>query len=307
MSTSDVISLHVQDVHLSHKVPAVRDCSLDEWYAVQAGYLDQLTALHKQHNAPVVIAGDLFDRWNPPPSLVNMAMRHLPERVFAVPGQHDMRFHQISDMHHTGFGTLVESGKVIMLKPGEPLRFHKRRLELHGFPWGEDVKPLDARSYNDGWTRVAVIHAYVWVKDEQRYPGARDSQKASAYKDRMVGYDLVHFGDNHKPFEVGKIYNGGAFMVRKSDEMDQHPKVGILTKTGMKPHHLDVSGDRFVSKELIQVMGEDLFTLNEFIDGLKDVRDAVYDFRDRLHRFMESGGVTDEVRREVMKALEGKQ
>lgn len=304
---TDVLSLHVQDIHLSHRVPAIRDCSLDGWYKVQAGYLDQLTALQKKFKAPVVIAGDLFDRWNPPPSLVNLALRHLPERVFAVPGQHDLRFHQLNDLHHTGFGTLVEAGRIVLLEPGKPVRFHQRKLELHGFPWGEEVKPVGV---DPQWTKVAVVHAYVWARDEERHPGAGESQRASAYHDRMLGYDLVHFGDNHKPFEVGKVYNGGTFMVRKADEMGQRPAVGILTRTGtrtgMKPWRLDVSGDKFVSKEVVAVMGEELFTLNEFIAELNDVREAVYDFRDALHRFLESGKVTDAVRREVMRALEGK-
>ena len=50
--------------------------------------LEQIRDLQKEFDCPVICAGDIFDKWNSPPELINFAYDNLPE-IYAIPGQHD--------------------------------------------------------------------------------------------------------------------------------------------------------------------------------------------------------------------------
>src|SRR5688572_18895632 len=97
------IAILCADLHLTLRPPL---CRADKnWMLTQRDYLLQIRKLQepahlKNHleataKIPVICAGDIFDRWNPPPELVNFALRFLPNGMICVPGQHDLPNHNI--------------------------------------------------------------------------------------------------------------------------------------------------------------------------------------------------------------------
>jgi predicted phosphodiesterase len=156
--------------------------------------------------------------------LLNFALRFLPDGMLCVPGQHDLPNHNIKDLYRSGYGVLVQAGKIKTLERRQALqRCHNgdKNLLIYGFGWEEEVHPPYIAEKDV--LQVAVIHQYVWRKGDA-YPDAPKDQHFDKMWSKLKGYDVAVFGDNHKGFSEHKgstlIYNCGGFIRRKSDELD---------------------------------------------------------------------------------------
>lgn len=302
-----VLAVLISDLHLSHHPPLAR-AGDDDWYAVQAKYLGQLRGIAAEAgDAPVVIAGDVFDRWNSPAELISLALRHLPARVYALPGQHDLPYHAYADVRKSAFWTLVEAGRVVPLEPGRPVCAGDVRL--HGFPWKEPIVPLGERG--GLCLEVAVCHAYACTERTAHGGAGAAAGMVKSYRDRLRGYDVAHFGDNHKSFLVHldhgcTVFNPGTFFRRRSDERGHRPHAGLLLAGGgVERRHLDCSGDRVASADEVASTRVDAGTdLRGLLEELFRLREATANFPDIVRRVLDERGVRDEVRRLVAAALD---
>jgi DNA repair exonuclease SbcCD nuclease subunit len=311
------IAIACADLHLSMKTPA---CRADNWMITQAKYLKQVSTiswnLAKESSfymgkfLPVIVAGDIFDRWNPSPELITFAMKHLPPNVFAVPGQHDLPNHRLDDMHKSGYGVLVEAGRINDLS--EYVEYGNR-YSLHGFGWGKKVKPLDESfeklDPKEGkCVHIAVIHKFVWMGD-YGYPGAPAIWHRDSYADKLKGFDVAVFGDNHKGFQtqIGKttIYNCGGFIRRKTDEMNYTPRVGIIYNDGSVKHRfLDINGDKFHKLEVAQDREKEAFDMRDFLEQLEGLGEQATDFREAVRGFLRENSVPKGVEALTLSALD---
>lgn len=76
--TDELAAVLVSDIHLSTKQPI---CRIDKnWMEVQKRYINQLYSLTgNDFGVPIVMAGDLFDKWNQSPEMINWCIDNLPE------------------------------------------------------------------------------------------------------------------------------------------------------------------------------------------------------------------------------------
>ena len=143
---SKVIAVLCSDIHLSHKPPVARS-SEDDWYAAMARTLDQVLDISNEHTAPLIIAGDLFDRWNSQPELINFAMgsfRAFQHGVYAIPGQHDLPYHDYTEIHKSAYYTLVKAGVIIDIQPSSYGHHSSTKdITFWSFPWSFDVFSID--------------------------------------------------------------------------------------------------------------------------------------------------------------------
>lgn len=286
------VALLCSDLHLSHTPPAARSAEPD-WYAAQKRVLDEV----KDWNLPVLCAGDIFDRWNSPAELINFALECLPDGMICIPGQHDLPNHRLDEIQRSAYWTLVKAGKIKNLYYHEWYEAGDFRAVLHPYPWSVDVEPTEKSST----FKIAIIHAYIW-KSGYSYPGADENKHVIKYQmERLAGYDVAVFGDNHKSFLDGNVFNCGTMMRRKIDEMDYRPNVGILHDDGsIKLHYLDTSKDQFIDvDEPKQVLAD----TREFIRELKLLDQDSLDFREAVHRFLDQQDVSPGVRGAVVECL----
>ena len=111
-----VAALVISDVHWGADKPRARAES--DWLGVQLGYLQQVADLQKQAGqCPIIIAGDLFNRWDEPPEAINRLLAAMPPEVHVIAGNHDMPNHNYRELPRSAYWTLVESGKVIHQTP----------------------------------------------------------------------------------------------------------------------------------------------------------------------------------------------
>jgi len=257
-----IVALLCADLHLSHRPPLARSAEGD-WYAAMARQLQQLEKIaqeagHGSGPVPIVCAGDVFDRPNPPVELVNFALEKLPV-LYAVPGQHDLLYHRYRDLKKTAFWTLVHAGRLTLLDADKG-PYDVGSLRLHGFPWEHKIRPLRPDREHDFALHVAVVHRYLWARNtgHQQAP----AQAHVRYlRSCLRGYQVAVFGDNHVPFaiKVGacRIWNCGAFFRRNADQVEHKPSVGLLRQDGaIERRYLDVSQDQFLAdtgvKELLK-------------------------------------------------------
>lgn len=277
-------------------------------------YLSQLT-LHSLHanghtmpNVPIICAGDIFHKWNSPPELINFALKHLP-RMFAIPGQHDLPYHNAELLHRSAYWTLVEAGRIENLDPRRRTVVSPDVL-VWAFPWGTPVKPLHSNARRDV-LNVALVHQYVW-KEGHSFPGCPIDQHVAKMLKKLKGYNVAFFGDNHKGFlhkavaaEDCTIVNGGAFMRRRSDERDYEPCITYLYASGkVKRMPLSCSEDKIndtVEPEIIKDIDP-----SSLIQALSEADTGNVDFREELLRYVNDkrNGVTESVKRCIYALVE---
>ena len=296
------IAIFMSDLHLSLTPPA---CRADkDWLAVQAGYLEQVDALREgDTEIPIIIAGDIFDRWNPPNELVHFALRHLPDNVMSIPGQHDLPNHRIDDMFRSGYGVLVEARKLQHIAGRKEMQ-GPGNTRISGFGWGQEITRPRTK---DNAFQIAVIHKYIWAGD-RKYPDAPADCEVTGMQKQFAGYDMVVAGDNHKGFLVTqssgtRVLNCGGFIRRKSDEIDYRPCVGLLFELGtVKRHKLDTSADVFQSE--VAAHPETAVDLQSFIQGLEELGEHGLNFREMVKNHLRTEDLSLGAKQIIMEALD---
>jgi hypothetical protein len=306
----DVIAIACADIHLSLNPPLARKGEEQQpggWFSAMARPLKELEDLKMDlGGVPILCAGDVFDRHNPSPELINFAMDHLPE-MYAIPGQHDLPFHSYADIEKSAYWTMVKHERVHNLKPAVGTGILRNGLSVWGWPWGTPVVPCPLR--RGGCLNVALVHEYTWI-DGAGYPGAPQEAKAAPRK--YDGYDVVIIGDNHISWSIEErackedggdklIFNCGGFYRRKSDEVNHRPRVGLIHADGsVESHYLDCSKDILgptAHEEQAIVSSE----VAAFVSRLRSLQGMSLDYREELMRAVV--GQPDDVKKLIVEAL----
>jgi len=312
-SKPKVLAILLADVHLSLKPPIWRSAE-PNWLEAQARPLNEVKSLQKKYDCPVICAGDIFDKWNSSPELINFALANLPDSMYTIPGQHDLPNHQYSDIQRSAYWTLVEAGKIISLPQNSFLTLPN--ITLWGFPFGNELEGclgLEGHLSNGNELCIAIVHGYVWI-DGCSYSNAPEDKKfgkrISGIKDnKWLGYDVVVYGDNHKGFltqvATTQIFNCGTLMRRKSDEIDYIPQVGLLLDTGLViPHFLDISKDKYIAEAKERV--EPSLEMGDFFDELEKLGKTALDFKEAMEEFFRGGGMSAEANQIILDAMMNK-
>lgn len=299
-----VVAILCSDIHLTLKPPIARSDEPD-WRAAMQRPLDQISNLQEVHNAPVICAGDLFDRWNAPAELINFALTRLPE-ILAIPGQHDLPLHRLDLIERSAFTSLVLADRIRMLGSHKRIRVNQW-LDVWGFPYGEPIQPL--REEIPGHYQVAVIHQYLWTPGHS-HPKAQRSSSLFSNRKSLQGYDLVVAGDNHQAWEEELddgpvVYNCGSLLRRRADEIEHKPRVGVLYASGhLQSFLLDISEDHIADTREILTESKEDPELSDFIDSLLDLSKSKFDFRDSMEEVLDRLDAHPLVRAAILEAME---
>lgn len=197
------------------------------WYTVMELRIQQLRS--KFPDVPIAIAGDLFDRPDPPSSLVSWAISTLEGmRIYAIPGQHDLPFHRYNARHEGAYGALVKAGTIKDLPAGEwtMIGNMEHAVAIYSMPWEKYTVPDDPPP--DGMFRLGLLHKYVWTDASNCYIGAEQDSNAVCLAKYMPYFDLIAVGDNHIAWRTPKILNHGSLFSTTSAQIGHVPYVGVL-------------------------------------------------------------------------------
>ena len=297
-STDPVVALACSDLHLQLEVPLAR-MGEPNWFKAMARPLNELEALRDKYKVPILCSGDIFDRWNASPELINFAMDNVPY-MLAIPGQHDLPYHNLEDIDKSAFMTLVKAERIALV-PKHAVQITPT-LHISGFAFGVDIEPCERRK----GLNIALIHRYVWIPGHS-YPGALPQNRAGCLP---TDYDLIVSGDNHKGF-LTKIanclcFNCGSLVRRKADEIDYEPQVGIIHASGkVELHLLDTDRDKINPIEEIETIKNNT-DLDGFFAELASMQKSIVDFTEMMERVMDEKKVSPAMREILTKAMEKK-
>lgn len=267
--------IFVSDIHLSHNPPSLRHEEPD-WYEAMRRVLCELRMLQRRLDAIVLCAGDVFDAWNSPPELINFAIEQLP-KMYAIPGQHDLPYHNYEKIEQSAYWTLVEAGTITNIEPGTYIETYG--YKIHGFPYGFPLVPNEKK---DDDIHIALVHSYCWI-DGKSHGNA--SEKTNLRNYEISGYDFVAFGDNHIGFVSGNVINCGGLFRRTKADMNRNPFVGVLINGKIKKHLIDCSQDVYsLQDRQVKVnFNEFLHDVKELGDiAGKDIKDIIVDYCKKL-------------------------
>lgn len=298
MSKRTLIAVACADLHLSLQAPACR--AEKDWSQVQMGYLQELNSLAKMRGVPILCAGDIFDRWNPTPELINFALEHLPNDMICIPGQHDLPHHRMDLMHRSGYGVLKRVKKIRDIAGTSTGNLGG--FDVRGFGWDQQLEPTKKL---DRFLRIALVHRYVWVNGKG-FPGAPKEALAGTLQKSLRGYDVAVFGDNHQRFKakVGQctLWNCGGFIRRKSDEQSYLPAVGMIYSDGStEPYFLNVEGDCFHAAGAGATATP--ADLREFIAGLESLGEHGENFAEVVKNYLRQPDLSPGVKRVIQSCL----
>lgn len=293
-----VLALLVSDIHLSQTAPVARSLEPD-WLAAQERILKQVKRKIELYEAPLIVAGDIFHRYNPNPELINWACDVLP-KCYAIPGQHDLCHHVLADLYKSAYQTLVKAGVIVDLgtTPSKiaDRRWKQPKLVVCPFPWGELITPLDKQSIINHYVYLAVVHSYCWSTQSTGYFGASLGQNVVARAEQFRGYSAVQCGDNHHGWMAKSngidVLNCGCLIQRRSDERKLTPSVGLLYDDGhIERHFLDTSEDVWLDEDEVAASTKEEAgpELEQFIEEMSKLglTDSL-DFESNVRAFYEN-------------------
>lgn len=302
---STPIAIAVADIHLSHIAPAAR-ANEPDWYEAQRRQLRYLKNLQKELNVPTFIAGDLFHKYNPPAELINFALTELPDNIYAVPGQHDLSYHNLQDIHKSAYYTLIQAGKIKTAPFTNPIISGTTIVHLYGFPFGQPLLPHPNQPTTERKTyHIALIHDYCH-HGKSTFLNAPEDKTADRHIQTADNYDFLIFGDNHMPFEYKSnnttVINCGGFYRRTIAEIDHKPSVVILYSDGTyKRNYVPITNDVFIEKQTVPTQSSDI---NDFVKYLSNTTTNPLDVEEVIREYVQQNNTPQPIQTEIRRLLE---
>ncbi len=294
------------DVHLSLRAPIARSNEAD-WMRAMEKPLTFLRSITKTYPEAIPLcAGDIFHRWDSKPELINFALQHLPDNMWAVPGQHDLPLHDLKLIHKSAFLTLVHAGKVRVPSPvGTQFTVHNRDMWVYGFPYSCPIMNPGVHDRKD--LKVALVHDYLWILG-RGHRMASPTRLLRTVHPNLKGYDAAIYGDNHQGFLRRRgpltVFNCGGFMRRAADERDYRPQIGLLMSDGsVQPIRIPIEGESLMATASAPVETGDVPDFSEVMNELDRLHSTAEDFSQAVHRILDRPGVPKDVRRFILEAM----
>lgn len=221
------VAITSSDWHIRSSVPSSR--AEKDWFEVMRKRMDQFRQLRERiGHVPILIAGDLFDRWNPNANLVTWCMEHLPDKLYAISGQHDTSGWRYESRMEGAYGALVKSHVITDIPHGDWVSIGGG-LDVCGLPWGHYDLPA---SKPKGKLSVILLHKYVYATSDTAYTGVDTGACVTGITELADKANIVAIGDNHCKWRVSSFLNHGSLFSTTSAQKDHAHHLGILYSDG---------------------------------------------------------------------------
>lgn len=289
----------IADIHLREDQP---ECRTDDYFSAQEEKVDWLADLAERLDAPVIAAGDIFDKWKQSPFLLGWALDHMPF-IHAIPGQHDLPQHRLGAMRKSALYVL-EAGQGANPLDSERSELLGGALRCFGAGWGQDPEEPPPGS---GETILLALHRMVWT-GRRPWPGC-EAPSAVALLKRFLWADIILTGDNHLPFLIESqgrfLVNPGSMMRMTAAQVDHQPRVYIWdSETGkITPEYFPIRKG-VVSREHIERAQERDERVEAYVEKLLSEVEIGLSFENNLTEFYRTNRTRRSVREAIGQAME---
>ncbi len=278
------IAILTADWHLRDSTPV---CRTDDFEAEQWRKVDWIFKKARIMDVPILLAGDVFHKWNSSPYLIRKAIEafHPLVQVKFITGNHDLPRHSKKLYGKSALSVLDTAHAPHTLKLGDM----------------EGSTNIQGQKKN---FKVKLLHELVW-QHEPPFPGAPETGKVENIFKRYPEYDIIVTGDNHIPLYVGNgeqvLVNPGSLMRQSANQIDYEPRVYVLCMDGTAyPLLIPISED-VVSREHLDRKKERDDRISAFVEKLGKPTEIHLNFRESLMEKLR--GVDANVKERVMEAL----
>jgi DNA repair exonuclease SbcCD nuclease subunit len=316
------------DIHIRADTP---QCRTDDFFQAMAKKIDFILDLSKEHNAPVLVAGDLGQKPQWPNWLLEWFINKLSPVVnrpglntnwICICGQHDLPNHQISQFEKSGMGVLTAAeiietigisytkDKIFInhfdtIMPAEKYNFH-----ITPFPYGSKMKSL-------GWEReyekpnkpmIAITHQMV-IENRKLWPGQEAPEGHSLLK-KFPEYNLILSGDNHLPFVAAHddrvLVNPGSLMRTTASQENHRPRVYLwyAQENSVEPVYLPIEKN-VISREHIDIAEERSDRMDAYLERLKNDVEIQLSFENNIENYFQKNRTQLPIKQKVFAAMEG--
>jgi len=233
--------MHLADLHLGAPLSHLGEKAATRSQELESAFVRALEMAPEKEIHAVVIAGDLFDSFDPPRDLV-ARVRAAFEKVNAsgiavilLPGTHDSHRYSRCVYRQAEF-----PGVDVLMDPGKPIlkNLNGRDVYFYGFSGGRK-KDADATAFRRGpedGLHVALVHGPVleaahWGSSPRDFPLSRNDIEES-------GFDYVALGHYHnfREFRFGKttaVYPGTLEGLKFGEEGDRYLVTAEINDDGV--------------------------------------------------------------------------
>jgi DNA repair exonuclease SbcCD nuclease subunit len=257
----------IGDVHLCEKPPVCRKDT--DFMATQLDKLRQIVTVAKEKDAILVIAGDLYDKWDIGFELIHNVNEILGELdVWFVAGNHDLPYHSMDK---------YKSSPLVLTK-GCLLKDLDSRAEIAAYSYGEVIKPASRK--------LLVQHRMVYLTDPVHgYDANTYDVKWLFNQPEYKDVNVVITGDNHKAFEYWRDdrhvwINTGSIVRTSVTERDYEPSCWFIDTDNITVERikLKVNTEAVDRTEMYIKQTKDTF-VSEFAAQLKQQVSFQLDFK----------------------------
>jgi len=275
------------DWHLRADTPTSRT---DDFTAAMWRKVQFINDLAKEHDIPILIAGDLGHRPQWPNWLIEKFMSIISDiEIIAIAGQHDLPGHNLEAIPQSGFGVLFRSGYIKLA--------NQSSLGIAQFSYGQEIKKSN---YN-----IAMTHQMV-IEDKPYWPGQVASSAKSLLK-KFPDYKLILSGDNHQPFVVkyeGRLLvNPGSMMRSTADQIDHQPRVYLweAKSNSVVPIYLPIDKD-VIDRSHIDTKKEKDARIEAYTTRLSERYEVGLSYEENLKAYFEENRTRQPIKDRIWEA-----
>jgi len=273
--------MHLADLHLGVPFTYLGSKAQERAKDLESAFSRALALASEKNVHAVVIAGDLFDSFDPPPELIARVKSLLAKPVqqgipvVLIPGTHDSHRYAKSVYRREQF-----PGVDVLMEPGERIRktVNGHEVFFYGFSGnrrGADPSQVFRRGEEKG-IHVALVHGTVgdaahWTPSTRDFPLTPDELEAS-------GFQYVALGHHHnfREFTRGRVtavYPGTLEALKFGENGDRYLIIAEISENSVRiektPHNR-----RMISEVSIDLTTGDITTVEELCSVLSEKASA---------------------------------
>jgi DNA repair exonuclease SbcCD nuclease subunit len=215
--------ISTSDWHLRSSSPQYR---IDDYEETLLRKIRWIVRTANKYNASILIAGDIADNIKVstfPTRLINrltVILKLCRLGIYAIPGQHDLEYHNNEDLISTPFFNLVQSKSIISLS-STPIN------NIYGIPWNMDLPenvPTNEHS-------ILVMH-YTVTDGDPAFFLQETGMSSSDLLSNFPEFKFIVCGDYHSPhvttIDGRTVINCGSIARSSKDQYDFEPRIYLL-------------------------------------------------------------------------------
>lgn len=296
------------DWHIRADIP---ECRTDDFLQTQEDKVKFIVHLSKEHNCPILIAGDIGNKHQWPNWLLRWFAYMVKDiNIIAIPGQHDLPNHRLDQLDKSAQGVLSITD-VIDLRSNVFISKEKD-FELVSYPYSYPI--VNYKKYFPEWdyiekrtSIIAMTHQMI-IENKPLWPGQEDP-KASSILRKFPEYVLILSGDNHNPFTVeykGRILvNPGSLMRTTAEQINHKPRIYLwyASTNKVKPVYLPIKKG-VVSRDHIDQNEERDKRRKVYIKRMKTNYEIGFSYEGNLESHIKKNDVEKEVEDRIWEMIE---